>query len=147
MSEAPATPTPATSYFPDEVAVALCIYGEALDPVELTRLLGVSPTHEHKNGDRKTLRSPPWNKGAWIYEIRRFDPIDPNRMFEELLAGLPQDEHIWQQLASRFELRVDFAVHTDVGCTFVLSPLTVRRVAAIHAAFQIYIQAYGDNDA
>ena len=147
MSEPPPIPTHSASYFPDEVAVALCVYGEELDPLELTRMLGVNPTHEHKKGDRKTLRSPPWNKGAWVYEIRRFEPINPDSMFEELLASLPQDDHVWLQLASRFELRIDFAVHTDVGCTFVMSAVTVQRIAAIHAAFQIYIQAYGDNDA
>ena len=145
-AEAPTTPR-AACYFPDEVTVALCIYGEALDPGELTQLLGVNPTHEHKTGHRETLRAPPSSKGAWIYEIRRFEPIDPDNMLEELLASLPQEEHFWERLASRFELQIHFAIHTDVGCTFKLSPLTIRRVSRTHATFQIYIQAYGDNDA
>jgi hypothetical protein len=93
------------------------------------------------------LRSPPWQKGAWIREVRRFEPIDPDGMFDELMESLPTEEHIWQTLAASFELRVDFAVHTDVGATFVLGPRTLGRIAIIGASFQIYVQAYGDNDA
>ena len=109
------------TYFPDEVAVALCVYGVELDPTEITKLLGADPTHAHRRGERKTLRSPPWDKGAWIRELRRFEPIDPDAMFEQLLAELSSEPGIWRSLASRFQLRVDFAVHTDVGCTFLLA--------------------------
>ena len=139
--------SPANTYFPDEVAVALCVYGTELDPSEVTKLLGVEPTHAHRRGDRKTLRSPPWDKGAWIREVRRFEPIDPDAMFQELLVGLSSEQEVWRSLASRFQLRVDFAVHTDVGGTFVLSRSVVERISALGADFQIYIQAYGDNDA
>ncbi|RQP21159.1 DUF4279 domain-containing protein [Piscinibacter terrae] len=139
--------SPSKIYFPDEVAVALCVYGSDLDPIEVTKLLGVDPTHAHRRGERKTLRSPPWDKGAWIRELRCFEPIDPDGMFEELLLDVSSEPAVWRSLASRFQLRVDFAVHTDVGCTFVLSPNTVQRIAALGAEFQIYIQAYGDNDA
>lgn len=139
--------SPVNTYFPDEVAVALCVYGTELDPTEVTNLLGAEPTHAHRRGERKTLRNPPWDKGAWIREVRRFEPIDPDAMFEELLMGLSSEQAAWRNLASRFQLRVDFAVHTDVGCTFVLSHSTVERISALGAEFQIYIQAYGDNDA
>jgi hypothetical protein len=139
--------SPSKTYFPDEVAVALCIYGAELDPNEVTQLFGAEPTHAHKRGERKTLRSPPWDKGAWIREVRRFEPIDPDAMFEQLLAELSGEPGVWRSLASRFQLRVAFAVHTDVGCTFVLSPSTVQRISELGAAFQVYIQVYGDNDA
>jgi hypothetical protein len=33
---------------PDEVAVALCIYGADLDPEEISSLLGAQPTHAHR---------------------------------------------------------------------------------------------------
>ena len=139
--------SPSKTYFPDEVAVALCVYGVDLDPSEVTELLGAEPTHSHRRGERKTLRSPPWDKGAWIRELRRFEPIDLDAMFEKLLTDLSGEPAVWASLASRFQLRVDFAVHTDVGCTFVLCPNTVKRIAELGAEFQIYIQAYGDNDA
>jgi Domain of unknown function (DUF4279) len=146
----PATQSPASpksTYFPDEVAVALCIYGKELDPYEVSALLGVKPTHAHKIGERKSLKSPPYDKGAWILELRRFEPIDLDSMYEELLAPLPEDVLIWESLASRFEIRVDFAVHTDVGCGFHISPRTMKLIASKQAEFHIDIHAYGDNDA
>ena len=143
MTEVP----PPKTYFPDEVSVALCFYGVELEPTEITETLGVEPTHAHRRGERKTLRSPPWSQGAWIRELRQFEPIDPNAMFESLLAGVSVNQESWLNLASRFQIRVDFAVHTDVGATFVLKPGTVQRIANLGASFQIYIQAYGDNDA
>jgi len=135
------------SYLPDEVAVALCIYGEHLEPKEITKLLGVEPTHAHVRGERKSLRSPPWDKGAWIREVRRFEPICADDMLEELLRGVPDDPVIWRSLSARYHLRFDFALHTDVGGTFNLSPRSVHRIAQLDAEFQIYIQAYGDNGA
>ena len=139
--------SPPATYYPDEVAVALCIYGAELDPIQITKLLGVEPTHSHKRGERETLRRPPWEKGAWILEVRRFEPIDPDSMFNELLAGLPTDEEVWSTLAASCQLRVDFALHTDAGATFELAPEVVQRISRLRASFQIYIQAYGDNDA
>ena len=135
-------------YFPDEVAVALCLYGVDLEPAEVTQILGgVEPTHAHRKGDRKSLRNPPFDKGAWIREIRRFEPIDPDARFAELFAVLPRDTAVWQGLASRFQVRVDFAVHTDVGCGFILSPSIVQLLASRCAEFRLDIYAYGDNDA
>lgn len=41
---------------PDEIAVALCIYGEDLDPNEITSLLGVEATRAHRRGAFKVVR-------------------------------------------------------------------------------------------
>jgi hypothetical protein len=139
--------SPAPEYLPDEVAVALCIYGAELEPEEVTALLGVAPTHAHRAGERAELRLPRPSQGAWIREIRRFEPVEPDLMFEELFAGVSTEASVWFALARRFELRVDFAVHTDVGATFRLNPKTLARIASLGASFQISIQAYGDNGA
>jgi hypothetical protein len=40
-----------------EVGVALAIYGEELDPGEITRTLGVAPTKAHRRGERPKRRS------------------------------------------------------------------------------------------
>lgn len=135
------------TYLPDEVAIALCIYGVDLDPTELSAILGVDPTHSHRRCERKSLMTAPYDKGAWIREVRRFEPIEPDKMLEEVLDKLPSDPVVWQRLAERFQLRVDFALHTDVGGAFVLSPSSVRRIADLCSEFQIYVQAYGDNGA
>jgi hypothetical protein len=49
---------------PDEVAVALCIYGIDLVPEEISDLLRAKPTHSHRLGEKKTPKSKPYAKGA-----------------------------------------------------------------------------------
>jgi hypothetical protein len=132
---------------PDEVAVALCIYGAELDPDDISALLGTRPTHSHRLGDRETPGGRPYSIGAWILEHRRTEPIDLDSMYEELLSALPSDERIWKNLASRFEVRVDLAVHTDAGCGLYIAPLTVQLIAAKHAEFYLDIHAYGADEA
>jgi hypothetical protein len=136
---------PYSQIFPDEVAVALCVYGEDLEPSELTALLGASPTHAHRKGDQSERMKLPATRGAWIREVRKFEPIDPDAMFAELLAAVSADLEVWARLAARFEIRFDLAVHTDVGCTLTLAPQTMRMISERHGSFQVYIQAYGDN--
>jgi Domain of unknown function (DUF4279) len=131
----------------DEVAVALCIYGDDLDPDEVSSLLGVSPTHAHRRNDATGLKSAPFKKGAWILELRRSEPVDLDALYAELLAPLPAAQAVWATLARRYEMRLDFAVHTDAGCSFSVSPETFALMSSRHCAFNISIYAYGSNDA
>ena len=138
---------PGKSRAPDEVAVALCIYGDDLDPGEITALLGASPTHTHRRGDASGPRSVPFKTGAWILEIRKSEPIYLDALYAELLAPLPAEQALWTALARRYELRLDFAVHTDAGCGFHVSPETFALMSSRHCAFNINIYAYGSDDA
>jgi hypothetical protein len=139
--------SPSKPRAPDEVAVALCIYGDELDPSDVTSLLGINPTHAHRRGDASGPRSVPFKKGAWILELRRSEPIDLDVLYSELLAPLPAEQAIWASLAQKYELRLDFAVHTDAGCGFYLSPETFALMSSRHCAFNISIYAYGSDDA
>ena len=56
---------------PDECGVCLAIYGEELDPDEITQLLGCQPTDSHLRGDKKGPRSPGFSKGAWFLDNAR----------------------------------------------------------------------------
>jgi hypothetical protein len=136
---------PYSQVFPDEVAAALCVFGEDLEPSEVTSLLGAQPTHAHRKGDQSERMKLPATRGAWIREVRKFEPIDPDAMFAELLAGVSADHEVWSGLAARFEIRFDLAIHTDVGCTLTLAPHTMRMITERGGSFQVYVQAYGDN--
>jgi hypothetical protein len=46
-------------YFPDEVGIAICLYGRDLDPNEVSALLGANPTDSHVRGERTELKRPP----------------------------------------------------------------------------------------
>jgi hypothetical protein len=120
----------------------LCIYGGDLDPAEVTALLGGEPTHAHRKGDPSSRRIP-YNKGAWIREVRQFEPIDPDAMVASIFSALTQESSVWSQLAARFRIQMDFAVHTEAGCNLVLSPETLKTLAARHTAFALDIYTYG----
>jgi hypothetical protein len=141
MSEA----TPA-EYFPDEIGIAICLYGHDLEPSEVSALLNSKPYTAHRRGERKGLKSAPFKQGAWIQEVRRFEPIDPDAMLEVLFASMVQDKKVWEQLAARFEIRLHVGVHTDVGCNFIFSPHSVREIASRGASIKFDIYAYGDNE-
>ena len=132
---------------PDEVSVSVCIYGESLVPLSITTILGREPTHSHLKGDVDASRNRPFPKGAWLYEMRRFEPINLEAMLEELFAPLPQQQSVWQSLAERYELRIHLAIHTEQGCGFHLSPKTMQLIAARHAEVFLDIYAYGSGDA
>ncbi len=132
---------------PDEVVLALCIYGESLVPSEVSAKLQCTPTHSHVKGEVGKPEGRPFPKGAWLLEIRRAEPIDLEAMFEELFAQLPQGEAVWSSLAEQFELRIHLAVHTERGCGFHLSPKTMQLVAARHTEVFLDIYAYGSGDA
>ena len=67
----------------DETSVSLCLYGDDLDPDEISRILGVCPTHAHRKGEERRSRSPraqkppPYKSGAWILKVRGQAPRDP----------------------------------------------------------------------
>ena len=132
---------------PDEVGLALCIYGEELEPAAVSKLLCCEPTSSHAKGEVTGPLNRPRLKGAWLLEIRQHEPIDLDSMFEKLFARLPEQAELWQSLAERYELRIHLAVHTEQGCGFHLSPRTMQLVAARHAEVFLDIYAYGDDDA
>jgi hypothetical protein len=133
-------------YFPDELGIAICLYGHDLEPSEVSELLNSDPTSAHRRGERKGLKSPPFEQGAWIREVRRFEPFDPDAMLEELFSSLVQEPKVWAQLAAKFEVRLHVGVHTDVGCNFIFSPQSVREIASRSASIKFDIYAYGDNE-
>lgn len=131
----------------DEVGVTLCIYGETLVPSEVTAALGCEPTRSHVKGEVPGPRSPPRPTGAWFLEVRSFEPIDLDAMFQELFARLPQEQAVWQSLAAQFKLRIHLDAHTKDGCDLLLSPRTMQLIAARHAEVFLDFYAYGGNDA
>lgn len=135
-----------TEFFPDEAGIAICLHGRDLDPEVVSALPGAKPTESHIRGDRTELKTPPPQQGAWIREVRRFEPIDPDGMVEEVLASLSDDPKIWEALAARFEVRLNIGVHTDVGCNFKLAPKTVQALAQRGASIKFDIHAYGDKE-
>jgi hypothetical protein len=122
----------------DKTDVCLAVYGEDLDPADVTRVLGCEPTSAHRRGDRMkrgTLR----RTGAWLLSVR--GTVSPEEVTVALLDRLPADEEMWRDLARRYDLQLRYGLFLDRwnrGVT--LSPTLVFRIARLHAVvgFDIY---------
>ncbi|WP_082173226.1 DUF4279 domain-containing protein [Methylobacterium platani] len=89
------------------VTVALRIFGDGLDPDEITRLLGIEPTglarkgdvHHTASGREVVARSGFWRLNAGV-------PGSLNTQIGALLTKLTSDPTIWRELTERYECDV-----------------------------------------
>ena len=87
--------------------VGLRIFGDALDPADITRLLGVEPTgcarkgdtHRTASGREVVARSGSWRLDAGV-------PGDLGTQIGALLDALPGDPSVWRELTGRYECDV-----------------------------------------
>jgi hypothetical protein len=87
---------------------SLSLTGEELDPANVTRLLGRSPTHSWRKGDDIRMRPdlPPKlaQRGHWRLEATPTEPENVDAQVSELLRGLTTDVQVWQQLGAQFRM-------------------------------------------
>ena len=86
-------------------AATLRFSGDALDPTEITRLLGAQPTVAVKlggvwltsSGAERIART-----GSWRLKVEDRSPGDLNGQIVELFASLSPDLAVWKALSRRF---------------------------------------------
>ena len=93
MNEGPNSPEPEVIYPAEEpyfaFSATLRIHGEIGDLEEISRTLGVAPTHTHRGGELALpKRSATWKDDAWHFRA----PLDESRPLEEHITAL------WSQL-------------------------------------------------
>lgn len=87
--------------------VGLRVFGDPLDPGEITRLLGVAPTgctrkgdiHRTRSGLEVVARAGSWRLDAGV-------PGNLNTQILVLLTSLPSDPAIWRELTEHYECDV-----------------------------------------
>jgi hypothetical protein len=87
--------------------VSLRIVGEALNPSEITRLLGVEPTRSARRGDTSRIssgREVIARFGSWLLDAA--DSGNLNTQIGTLLATLPSDPTVWHELSKRYDCDV-----------------------------------------
>ena len=132
----------------DEAAATLAIYGDTLRPDDVTALFQIKPTKSFESGHKPGPKSPPITHGAWFYELRGRSPLGPEDLVQMLLARLPRDPEIWNQLRTQYRVRLRIALHMGAwNRGFGLSSEIVGRIAAIGAELDFDVYAYGDRDA
>ena len=82
-------------------SVSLRVFGNPLDPDEITRLLGQHPTKSHKSGDADPSGFVP-PRGSW--RLRASEGTDLDRQISTLLASLTDDLVVWHDLGARFSV-------------------------------------------
>lgn len=129
----------------DEARVTLAIYGERLEPDDITDALGISPTSSHLMGERRSAAGRPFAKGAWLFTVEGGEADGPEEVTERLLRRVPDDEDLWRDLAARYDVQLRYGIHFEGwNRGFDLSPGLIRRIAALRATLCFDIYAYGE---
>jgi hypothetical protein len=131
----------------DEVNVTLALYGEELEPEEVSRALGVEPTSAHRRGERRGPGIPPYLSGAWLLKERGGDAESAEAVLDRLLKQLPEDSAVWRDLSMRHSIQVGFGLHMTGWNKGLSIPLKqVRRIAELGASMEFDIYAYGEDE-
>lgn len=126
----------------DKYCVSLHFFGDDLDPDEVSRLLGCSPTDSQRRGDLVQLRTRSYTapSGSWRLSTKR-STDDIEMQLVALFERLNEDLQIWQSLTTRFDAELFCGVFLSrQGRGFDMSPRLHRLLAdrTLHIVFDIY---------
>ncbi len=129
----------------DETDVTFCVYGDDLDPDEVSSILGCTPTRSQRRGVPSSPRRQPAKIGAWFLELRGLAREDPQRVITSLLDRLPSDEAIVRRLGERFLLKLNVVLHLDAWTRgFELPAALLARIVRLGLALGVSIYAHGE---
>jgi hypothetical protein len=127
----------------DEVKVHLRVFGDDLDPGEITRLLNCKPTSSRRKGDvipdKRYHRVA--SKGSWLLDGQLDRSIDLEQQVKSLLSMVTDEISIWHDLANRFQLDISCGLFLDnMNRGFELSPELMKYLSdrKIKIGFDIY---------
>ena len=131
------------------VRVSLRVFGDGLEPEEVSALIGHDPTRCHRSGDPVggTGGNAVEPTGAWILDSTLSEKTEIEEHVESLLSVVSNDSDEWEQLTSRFSASILCSAFLDqYNEGFELSPRLAQSLAdrGLVIAFDIYS---GDADA
>jgi hypothetical protein len=126
--------------------VGLRIFGDALDPDEVTRLLGIAPTGcAHKGDTHRTAsgREVVARSGSWRLNADLSGNL--NTQIGALLTKLPSDPTIWRELTEHYECDVFCGLFMRDGNEGVeLSPEVMSMLGV--RGLRLGLDIYGGSD-
>ncbi len=128
----------------------LRLFGDDLQPAEITALLGVQPTTARARGDRNEGPGPAvWRTGSWRLSADDAEPADPQGQIAQILDQLTTDLAVWQSLASRY--RIDlfcgwFMEEPNEGVSLPTATLLALGERGIRLDMDLYGAANDDGD-
>ncbi|MBW1884364.1 MAG: DUF4279 domain-containing protein [Deltaproteobacteria bacterium] len=131
------------------VRVSLRVFGDSLEPEEVSALLGRDPTRCHRKGDPMGGKGAAAVEptGAWILDSALSEKAEIEEHVETLLSSVSNDSDEWDQLTSLFSASILCSAFLDqYNEGFEVSPRLARSLAdrGLVIAFDIYS---GDVDA
>ncbi len=130
------------------VRASLRVFGDSLEPEEVSALLGRPPTREHRTGDKVPGNSDAVEPtGAWILDSALSEKAELEEHVEALLGSLSNDVDEWSRLTDRFSASIHCGMFLDqYNEGFELSPRIAQALSerGLVIAFDIYS---GDADA
>lgn len=133
----------------DKTSVCLAVYGEELNPDEISKILNCQPTKAHRRGARQDSNSKyaPYTKGAWLLNLKGFAPITAEELIIDLLSRVPTNSLLWQELSAIYDVQVRIGIHMKGwNKGFNLNSQTVQRISELGASMVFDIYAYGDEE-
>lgn len=133
------------------VRASLRVFGDSLEPEEVSALLGRQPSRNHRKGDK--IRGKSGNldavepTGAWILDSALSERAEVEEHVESLLSSLSNDMDEWSRLTDTYSASIHCGLFLDqYNEGFELSPRCAQSIAerGLVIAFDIYS---GDADA
>jgi hypothetical protein len=126
----------------DEASVTLRLFGDDLDPTEITRLLGVEPSEAARTGESVTRANGTYTarQGFWRLRSGRRETDIADQLLT-LLARLTDDLSVWRALTSRYRADLFCGLFLSVPNRGIeLSPELLGQISARHLTlgFDIY---------
>jgi Domain of unknown function (DUF4279) len=129
---------------PPLIKAFLVVWGEDLNPDEVSAKLGLQFTGTRRKGDPRPGLLPPWPDSSWEFEVRR-SSFDLDKVLAELLGLAWHRREIIRALTDHPGTKASFGASITIyeNCPlYVLSPLTLKRLAYFDAEFGLDIYDY-----
>ncbi len=131
------------------VRVCLRVFGDGLEPEEVSALLGHEPSRSHRKGD--PMPGDPRGRveptGVWILDSHLSEKAEIEEHVESLLANVSNDEDEWSSLTDQYSASILCSLFLDqYNEGFEISPRLSQSLAerGLVIAYDIYS---GDFDA
>ena len=122
---------------------ALRIFGDKLDPDEISRLLAGVPTESFRKGQVKLSKTKDIirKSGGWLLKATDHEPENLGAQVEEILGQLTQDLTVWASLSNEYKIDLFcgfFMSETDEGVEVSVKTLNALAARGIKLGFCIY---------
>lgn len=127
---------------PDEISLALCVYGPDLTPSEISVLTGAQPSEAWTRGSPRHRSLTPAPEGVWLLDQRTIAPRTIHDLIGDLSRKLRPDID-WLALHQRFTVQLRVAIHSDRwNFDLELTPEDLQWLASTRAPLLFDIYAY-----